>query len=163
MGSSARRLKLRHLLPFLVLSLLLWSASAWASAYPIDQISAINEAQAAALKSAGVENSDQLLEKAATPRAARPWRRRPISNPGAPQVGQDGLFPPHPQRGAEAVSILAAVQVDTSKALLKQEPAKLAEKIRLANEKKKLTEKPPTVESLSAWKDAAQGLPQVLK
>jgi hypothetical protein len=163
---ARRRFSVGSLMAFLVvgLGLMLGSSPARASAYPIDQLSAISESQAAALKTAGVENSDQLLEKAATPKdRATLAKATKIKILVLHKWAKMADLLRIPNVGPEAVTILGAVQVDTSKALLKQDPAKLAEKIRVVNEKKKLTEKPPTVESLSAWKDAAQGLPQVLK
>src|SRR5262249_44755039 len=138
---ARRRFLVGSLMAFLVvgLSLMLGASPALASAYPIDQLSAISESQAAALKTAGVENSDQLLEKAATPKdRAALAKATKIKILVLHKWAKMADLLRIPNVGPEAVTILAAVQVDTSKALLKQDPAKLAEKIRVINEKKKL-------------------------
>ncbi len=154
----------------LALALLLGPfSSAFASNYPITEIKDIAEPQAAALKAAGVEDTNTLLDKAKTQKdRAALAKATKIKAATLLQWAKMADLMRIPGVGPEAVTLLGAAKVDTVKAFVKKDPAKLAEEIKKANDKarangKPLTEKPPTVESLSTWLEAAKGLPVVLK
>src|SRR5947209_1497408 len=100
-----------------VISLATVAGTALASPYPISEIKAINEAQAASLKQAGVETTDQLLEKAATAKdraALAKSTKIPVKTLYAWAKASDLMR--IPGVGPEAVLLLAEGKVDTVKA-----------------------------------------------
>jgi predicted flap endonuclease-1-like 5' DNA nuclease len=116
------------------------------------------------LHKAGVETTEQLLEKAAKTKDRKGLAKASGLKPAAlldlarrcDLLRIKGI-------GSEMVLLLEAAGVKTTAQLGKQQAAALMSSVTTANQAKKITEKPPTEPQLSDWIAQAQKLPQVLE
>ena len=116
------------------------------------------------LHKAGVETTEQLLERAATAKDRKSLAKASELKPAVlldlarrcDLLRIKGV-------GPEMVLLLEAAGVKTTAELTKQQAASLTESILKVNQTKKITEKPPTEPQLQDWIGQAQRLPQVLE
>lgn len=136
-----------------------------ASNYALEEIpQAIPAADAAKLKTQGIDTTFQLLERGAEPRARRELahvtRIAERTLEGWVQMADvlriKGV-------GPDVTRLLAACGVHTVAQLKSQDPARLSDEIMKVNSQKHLSENPPSVEHLQAWIAQAQTLPIVLR
>jgi predicted flap endonuclease-1-like 5' DNA nuclease len=144
---------------------LLGAGAARASHYAVADVPRlVTSSDADKLKKAGVETTEQLLDK-----AAKAKDRKALAKASGIKAGQlldlarrcdllrlKGV-------GSEMVILLEAAGVRTTAALGKLTAAGLMESITKANQAKKITEKPPTEPQVGDWISQAQKLPQVLE
>ncbi len=145
--------------------LLLGAGAARASHYAVADVPRlVTSDEAGKLNKAGVETTEQLLDK-----AAKAKDRKALAKASGLKGGElldlarqcdllrlKGV-------GPEMVLLLDAAGVKTTAALGKLTPAGLMESITKANQAKKITEKPPTEPQVGDWIAQAQKLPQVLE
>jgi len=138
---------------------------AFASHYALGEVPRlVTPAQAEKLKKAGVETTEQLLDK-----AGKGKDRKALSKAtGLPAAEVNALA----QRcdllrikgvGTEMVLLLEASGVKTSADLAKRDAAGLMTAVTAANKEKKISEKPPTEPQLADWIEQAKKLPTVLE
>jgi predicted flap endonuclease-1-like 5' DNA nuclease len=116
------------------------------------------------LHKAGIETTEQLLDKAAKTKDRKGLAKASGLKPAAlldmarrcDLLRIKGV-------GSEMVLLLEAAGVKTTAQLGKQQAAALMSSVTTANQAKKITEKPPTEPQLSDWIAQAQKLPQVLE
>jgi predicted flap endonuclease-1-like 5' DNA nuclease len=148
-----------------LLVLVLAAGSARASHYAIGDVPRlIKPAQVEKLHKAGVETTEQLLDKAAKGKE----RKALAKTSGLPAAELLDLA----RRcdllrikgvGSEMVLLLEAAGVKTTADLAKKDAPGLTTAVMSANQNKKITEKPPTEPQLGDWIDQAKKLPQVLE
>ena len=119
---------------------------------------------AAKLQAQGIDNSDELLEKAKTTAARREL---------AAKLGIDAKAVLELANRADLIRIkgiggvysdlLENAGVDTVKELAARVPANLGAKLAEINAEKKLTNRPPTAEMVAEWVDQAKALPKILE
>jgi predicted flap endonuclease-1-like 5' DNA nuclease len=116
------------------------------------------------LHKAGIETTEQLLDKAAKTKDRKALAKASGLKPAAlldlarrcDLLRIKGV-------GSEMVLLLEAAGVKTSADLAKQQAPGLMESVTNANKTAKITEKPPTEPQLADWIAQAQKLPQVLE
>jgi hypothetical protein len=140
-------------------------ARAWASHYAVADVPRLVPAAAVdKLHKAGIETTEQLLDKAATTKD-----RKALAKASGLKASElldlarrcdllrlKGV-------GSEMVLLLEAAGVKTTAALGKLTAPGLMESITKANQAKKITEKPPTEPQVGDWIAQAQKLPRVLE
>jgi hypothetical protein len=145
--------------------LLLLSSPARASHYAVADVPRlVPPADVDKLHKAGVETTEQLLDKAATGKDRKALAKASGLKPGAlldlarrcDLLRLKGV-------GSEMVLLLEAAGVKTTAELGKLTAPGLMESITKANQAKKITEKPPTEPQVGDWIAQAQKLPQVLQ
>jgi predicted flap endonuclease-1-like 5' DNA nuclease len=153
----------------LTLTTALWLAlaagTARASHYAIADVPRlITPVQVDKLRKAGVETTQQLLE-----RSAKLKDRKALAKSAGIPAGDVGALA---QRcdllrikgvGSEMVLLLEAAGVKNTADLAKRDAPGLTAAAMAANKDKKITEKPPTEPQLADWIDQAKKLPQVLE
>jgi hypothetical protein len=141
------------------------SPSARASHYAVADVPRlVTSAEAEKLTKAGVETTEQLLDK-----AAKAKDRKALAKASGLKAAEllalarkcdvlrlKGV-------GSEMVLLLDAAGVKTTAALAKLTAPALMESLTKANQAKKITEKPPTEPQVGDWIAQAQKLPQVLE
>jgi hypothetical protein len=147
------------------LAAVLLSSSARASHYAVADVPRlVSSTDAEKLHKAGVETTEQLLDKAAKAKDRKALAKASGLKPAellelarrCDVLRLKGV-------GSEMVLLLEAAGVKSTAALAKQTPAGLMESITKANQAKKITEKPPTEPQVGDWIAQAQKLPQVLE
>jgi predicted flap endonuclease-1-like 5' DNA nuclease len=116
------------------------------------------------LHKAGVETTEQLLEKAAKTKDRKGLAKASGLKPAAlldmarrcDLLRIKGV-------GSEMVLLLEASGVKTAAELAKKDLAGLSAAVTSANQEKKITEKPPADPQLQYWIDEAKKLPVVLE
>jgi len=124
----------------------------------------VSSEEAGKLHKAGVETTEQLLDKAAKSKDRKALAKTSGLKPAVlldlarrcDLLRLKGV-------GSEMVLLLEAAGVKTTAALGKQTAAGLMENITKANKASKITEKPPTEPQVGDWIAQAQKLPQVLE
>jgi predicted flap endonuclease-1-like 5' DNA nuclease len=148
-----------------LLATLLCAGTARASHYAVTDVPRlVSTADADKLKKAGVETTEQLLDKAAKAKDRKALAKASGLKPAellelarrCDVLRIKGV-------GPEMVILLDAAGVKTTAALAKLSPAALMESITKANQAKKITEKPPTEPQVGDWIAQAKNLPQVLE
>jgi predicted flap endonuclease-1-like 5' DNA nuclease len=148
-----------------LLAATLLSATVRASHYAVADVPRlVSSAEAEKLHKAGVETTEQLLDKAAKAKDRKTLAKASGLKPAAlldlarrcDLLRLKGV-------GSEMVLLLEAAGVKTTAALGKLTSAGLMESITKANQAKKITEKPPTEPQVGDWIAQAQKLPQVLE
>ncbi len=147
---------------WLVAAGLLLGTTAQASPYPIHEI--LDKAVADKLAKAEIKTSNDLLERGATAKGLRALAK--ATGLAAGQLGGwvkmcdllrlKGV-------GPEMVRLLNAGKVSTVKQLRHQDAAKLHKVLMAANEKGKLTEKPPAESQVANWIEQAKKLKDVIR
>jgi predicted flap endonuclease-1-like 5' DNA nuclease len=116
------------------------------------------------LHKAGVETTEQLLDKAAKSKDRKGLAKASGLKPAALlDLARKCDLLRIKGVGSEMVLLLDAAGVKTTAELAKQKPETLMASITAANQAKKITEKPPTEPQLVDWIAQAQKLPQVLE
>jgi predicted flap endonuclease-1-like 5' DNA nuclease len=155
----------RSLGVLLALTVTLVAGAARASHYAVADVPRlVPAADVDKLHKAGVETTEQLLDKAAKTKDRKALAKASGIKPAAlldlakrcDLLRIKGV-------GSEMVLLLEAAGVKTTADLAKQTPAALMGLVTSANQAKKITEKPPTEPQLSDWISQAQKLPQVLE
>ena len=168
MRKAASGHSLRGGLPFAALVVFalaaLLPAVARASHYAVADVPRlVSSTEAEKLHKAGVETTEQLLDKAAKSKDRKALAKTSGLKPAVlldlarrcDLLRLKGV-------GSEMVLLLEAAGVKTTAALGKQTAAGLMENITKANKASKITEKPPTEPQVGDWIGQAQKLPQVL-
>jgi len=150
-------------------SAILVLAAAWlvaslalASSYPLEEI--LDKAAAEKLAKEEVKTTDDLLAKGAKPAELKALARAtqlPLAQlttwtKMCDLVRIKGV-------GPEMVRLLNAGKVSTVKQLRAQKAAPLHKKLIKANDKQKITQKPPSEDQVDSWIEQAKKLPLVLK
>lgn len=141
--------------------LALGSVPASASPYPLSEI--LDKAVAEKLAAQEIKTSDDLLNKAATPKARRTLARKAKLPAGklyewakmCDLLRIKGV-------GPEMVKLLGLAQVTMVRRLKTRKAEPLHKRLIAANKKKKVTENPPSAEQLAAWIEQAKKLDIVL-
>jgi predicted flap endonuclease-1-like 5' DNA nuclease len=148
-----------------LLAVALLPAAVRASHYAVADVPRlVTPAESEKLHKAGVETTEQLLDKAAKPKDRKALAKASGLKPGAlldlarrcDLLRLKGV-------GSEMVLLLEAAGIKTTAQLGKQTAEGLMENITKANQAKKITEKPPTEPQVGDWIGQAQKLPQVLE
>jgi predicted flap endonuclease-1-like 5' DNA nuclease len=148
-----------------LLTATLVAGAARASHYAVADVPRlVSSTDAEKLKKAGVETTEQLLDKAAKTKDRKALAKVSGVKPAAlldlarrcDLLRLKGV-------GSEMVLLLEAAGIKTTAALAKQAPPALMDSITKANQAKKITEKPPTEPQVGDWIGQAQKLPQVLE
>jgi predicted flap endonuclease-1-like 5' DNA nuclease len=127
----------------------------------LTSIQGIAEATEAKLKTAGVNSTDELLEKGGTPKG----REELAAKSGLPPV-QILRFVNYADLmrikgiGGQTSELLQAAGVDTVAELAKRNASNLAAKLTEVNEAKKLTGQVPAEKQVAEWIAAAKTLPK---
>ncbi len=130
----------------------------------VKDVEGIGEISARKLRWAGIETTEVLLERGATPRG----RRKIAAQTGLSSkrilewVNHVDLFR-IPGVGEEYAQLLEEAGVDTVVELSHRDPAKLREKIEVVNEKRQLVRRLPSESRLGEWIDEAKKLPRIVK
>jgi len=130
----------------------------------IKNVEVIGEISARKLRWAGIETTEALLERGATPRG----RRKIAAETGLSSkrilewVNHVDLFR-IPGVGEEYAELLEKAGVDTVVEFSRRDPASLREKIEAINEEKELVGRLPSESRLEEWIEEAQKLPRVVK
>src|SRR5882672_8102041 len=124
----------------------------------------VSSADAEKLHKAGVETTEQLLDKAAKAKDRKALAKASGLKPATllELVRRCDLLRLKGV-GSEMVLLLEAAGVKTTAGLAKLTAPALMESITKANQAKKITEKPPTEPQVGDWIGQAQKLPQVLE
>jgi predicted flap endonuclease-1-like 5' DNA nuclease len=155
---------LAFLLP--ILSVYLFSAgAARASHYAVADVPRlVPAADVDKLHKAGVETTEQLLDKAAKAKDRKGLSKASGLKPAVLlELARRCDLLRIKGVGSEMVLLLEAAGIKTTTELAKQQPAALMSSVTTANQAKKITEKPPTEPQLADWIGQAQKLPQVLE
>ena len=167
MRADMRAIVLRAWSPlfaFLIASTVL-AGSARASHYATADVPRLIDApDVEKLHKAGVETTEQLLDKGAKAKDRKALAKASGLKPAAllglvrrcDLLRLKGV-------GSEMVLLLEAAGVKTTAALAKLTAPALMESITKANQANKITEKPPTEPQVGDWISQAQKLPQVLE
>jgi predicted flap endonuclease-1-like 5' DNA nuclease len=159
---------MRHgsLLTLLVgLAVALFAGPAFASHYAVGDVpSLITAPEAAKLVKAGVATTEELLQKAATPKDRKTLAKASGLSAGVVMnlarrcdlLRIKGV-------GPEMVLLLEAAGIKTAADLSKKEAAAVTTAAEQANKAKKITEKPPTEPQFQDWIDQAKQLPTVIE
>jgi predicted flap endonuclease-1-like 5' DNA nuclease len=162
---KASKLATRSFGAVLALALTLTAGLAQASHYAVADVPRlVPSAEVDKLHKAGVETTEQLLDKAAKAKDRKALAKASGIKPAtlldlakrADLLRIKGV-------GSEMVLLLEAAGVKTTADLAKAQPAALMGSVTTANQAKKITEKPPTEPQLVDWISQAQKLPQVLE
>src|SRR5882672_4447651 len=150
---------------FLLALVLTLGGVARASHYAVADVPRLVPAgDVAKLHKAGVETTEQLLDKAAKTKDRKALAKASgLATPALLDLARRCDLLRLKGVGSEMVLLLEAAGVKTTAALGKQTPAGLMESITKANQAKKITEKPPTEPQVGDWIGQAQKLPQVLE
>lgn len=143
-------------------AVLLLGSNAKASPYPIHEI--LEKSAADKLGEAEVKTSNDLLEKGASPKGLRALAKKtglPVTQLASWVKMCDLLR--LKGVGPEMVRLLNAAKVTTVKQLREQDPSKLHKAIMAANEKGKITEKPPEESQIVHWIGQAKKLKDVIR
>jgi len=131
---------------------------------PITRLEGMNDTLEAAFKAAGISNSDQLLEAAATP-AQRKDLAAKVSTDTRAMLELANRADLSRVKGVAGVysDLLEQAGVDTVKELATRRPDNLHKKILETNEASKATGKPPTEAMVQDWVAQAKELPKMLQ
>jgi predicted flap endonuclease-1-like 5' DNA nuclease len=126
-------------------------------------IEGIGEKYAAALKTAGVNTVEQLLQAGATPKGRQELSEKSgVSDKLILEwVNHADLFRIKGV-GEEYADLLEAAGVDTVVELAQRNAANLYQALVKANESKKLVRQLPTEKAVAAWIEQAKSLPRVV-
>jgi predicted flap endonuclease-1-like 5' DNA nuclease len=149
----------------ITLALALAAAGARASHYAVADVPhLITPAEVEKLHKAGVETTEQLLDK-----AAKSKDRKALAKASGLPAGElwdlarrcdllriKGV-------GSEMVLLLESAGIKSTADLAKRDAAGATATVTAANQSHKITEKPPTEPQLADWIDQAKKLPQILE
>lgn len=153
----------------IVLSLALFVAliagTAYASHYALTDVpTLVTAADAEKLKGAGVNTTEELLQKAATAKDRQALAKASkLPKAKVTELAKRCDLLRIKGIGPEMVLLLEASGVKTSADLAKKDSVELDKKATEANKAKKITEKPPTEPQFKDWIDQAKALPPVLE
>jgi predicted flap endonuclease-1-like 5' DNA nuclease len=147
------------------LTLVLTAGVAHASHYAVADVPRlIPAADVDKLHKAGVETTEQLLDKAAKAKDRKSLAKASGLKPAVLlDLARHCDLLRIKGVGSEMVLLLEAAGVKDSADLAKREPPALMAAVTSANQSKKITEKPPTEPQLGDWIGQAKNLPQVLE
>jgi predicted flap endonuclease-1-like 5' DNA nuclease len=143
----------------------LFAGTARASHYAVGDVPAIITADdAAKLTKAGVGTTEDLLQKAATPKDRKALTKASgLKATVVMDLARRCDLLRVKGVGPEMVLLLEASGVKTVADLAKKEAAALTSAADTANKAKKITEKPPTEPQFQDWIDQAKKLPPVIE
>lgn len=132
--------------------------------YNIEDIEGIGPVFGEKFRTAGVKDTDSLLENACTPQQ----RKDLAEKTGLPEsqilkfANMADLYRVS-GIGSEYSELLEASGVDTVPELAQRNPANLAQKMAEVNAEKNLTRRAPSETEVGKWVDHAKGLPRKLE
>lgn len=131
--------------------------------YRLLEIEGVGLAYAEKLKAIGISNTDELLDKGATPKGRKEIAEKAgISDSLILQwVNHVDLFRIYGV-GSEYADLLEAAGVDTIPELAQRKAENLYKKIVEVNEAKKLVRKLPVLKQVETWIEAAKKLPRII-
>ena len=149
----------------LALALTLGAGAARASHYAVADVPRlVPAADVDKLHKAGIETTEQLLDKAAKSKDRKALAKASgLKAAALLDLAKRCDLLRIKGVGSEMVLLLEAAGVKTTADLAKQQAGTLMESITGANKAKKITEKPPTEPQVSDWIAQAQKLPQLLE
>ena len=149
----------------LLFTLGLLGRSAQASHYAVADVPRlITTAEAEKLHKAGINTTEELLEKAAKTKDRKALARSSgLKPPALLDLARRCDLLRIKGVGTEMVLLLEASGVKTSADLAKKDAAGLTAAVTAANQAKKISEKPPAEPQLQYWIDEAKKLPPVLE
>ena len=130
----------------------------------LKEIEGVGEAYALKLKEAGIDTTDELLEKGASPKG-----RKEIAVQSGISVALILEWVNHVDLfrvkgvGSEYADLLEEAGVDTIPELAQRKADHLLEKMIAVNETKKLVRRLPTLNQVEGWIRQAKELPRVIK
>jgi predicted flap endonuclease-1-like 5' DNA nuclease len=150
---------------FLVLSLVGLTGVATASHYAISEVPRlISAGDAEKLKKAGINTTEELLDKAAKSKDRKALAKSSgVSATALMDLTRRCDLLRLKGVGAEMVLLLEASGVKTTADLAKKDAAGLTTAVTAANQSKKITDKLPTEPQLQHWIEEAKKLPQVVE
>jgi predicted flap endonuclease-1-like 5' DNA nuclease len=153
------------ILAVLIAAVPLLAGVARASHYAVADVPRlVSSSDAEKLHKAGVDTTEQLLDKAAKTKDRKALAKASgLKGPALLDLARRCDLLRLKGVGSEMVLLLEAAGVKTTAALAKLTAATLMESITKANQAKKITEKPPTEPQVGDWIGQAQKLPQVLE
>jgi predicted flap endonuclease-1-like 5' DNA nuclease len=156
---TARRMRWMPLGLLVSTVLAIGGSSAWASHYRIGALEVFDEAQLEALRAAGVETTEEYLQRSQT----RAQRQELAAQTGISELEVivfarlcellqiEGI-------GPRAAQLLRAAGVVSVEDLAAQDPVGLEERVAAVNAVEQLTGVTPSVENLTEWIAAAAGV-----
>jgi predicted flap endonuclease-1-like 5' DNA nuclease len=153
------------ILAVLIAAVPLLAGVARASHYAVADVPRlVSSGDAEKLHKAGVDTTEQLLDKAAKTKDRKALAKASgLKGPALLDLVRRCDLLRLKGEGSEMVQLLEAAGVKTTAALAKLTAPALMESITKANQAKKITEKPPTEPQVGDWIAQAQKLPQVLE
>jgi predicted flap endonuclease-1-like 5' DNA nuclease len=150
---------------FVLLVLLVAGRSAHASHYAVvDVPRLITPTEAEKLHKAGVNTTEELLDKAAKAKDRKALAKSSgLGSPTLLELARRCDLLRIKGVGSEMVLLLEASGVKTTADLARKDAVALAAAVATANQTKKISEKPPTEPQLQFWIDEAKRLPTVLE
>ncbi len=141
-----------------------WGRVALASHYDLVDIDLVTKAEREALAKAGIESTDVLLQRAATP-AKRAALAAATKLPVARLDELARMCDLLQVRGIgpSMVKLLTAAGVKTLQDLMAHDPAKLAKELQDLNDRRHIAGLVPPAEMLRSWIEQARTLPHVYK
>lgn len=148
-----------------LLTMTLGAVTARASHYAVADVPRlVPAADVDKLHKAGIETTEQLLDKAAKAKDRKGLAKASGLKPAALlELARRCDLLRLKGVGSEMVLLLEAGGIKTTADLAKQEAPALMSALTKANQAKKITEKPPTEPQISDWIGQAQKLPQVIE
>jgi len=132
--------------------------------YKIEELEGIGPLLGEKLKSAGVKNTDDLLEHAKTPRQrATLAEKSGISETQILKFANMADLFRVKGIGSEYSELLEAAGVDTVPELARRNAENLTAKMAEVNEAKKLVRRVPTLSEVEKWIEYAKDLPRALE
>jgi predicted RecB family nuclease len=156
---------MRKALAALPLFLTVFSSAAHASHYAIADVPRlVTPAQADKLHKANVNTTEELLDKAAKSKDRKTLAKSSkLTATELLDLARRSDLLRIKGVGSEMVLLFEAAGIKSTADLIKQEPPALMTALTTANQKAKITEKPPTEPQLADWIGQAKKLPQVLE
>jgi predicted flap endonuclease-1-like 5' DNA nuclease len=161
-ATRARRAALAVLV---ALPLVAAGRTARASHYAIQDVPhLITAGEVEKLHKAGVDTTEQLLDRAAKPKDRKALSKSSgLGLPALLELARRCDLLRIKGVGSEMVLLLQAAGVQSTADLAKRDPASLIAAVSSANQAKKISEKPPTEPQLQHWIEEAKKLPIVLE
>jgi predicted flap endonuclease-1-like 5' DNA nuclease len=130
---------------------------------PLEEVEGIGSAYAKKMRDAGIDNTDELLSKGATPKGRQAIAAGSGISPKLilEWVNHVDLFRIHGV-GEEYADLLEAAGVDTIPELAQRNAENLHTKLVEVNQKKKLVRQLPSEGQVAQWIEQARKLPRVI-
>ena len=130
----------------------------------VDIPQAVAAADSEKLKAAGIATTDDLLARAANPRARKELAQKTrLDEKKLKTYVEMADLLRIPGVGPDMVRLFGAARVHTTRELAQKDAKKFYDAVMAVNDKQKVSQNPPEEKSIAAWIEKAKELPQVLK